>query len=119
LADDSALATEAIMAFYLVQAALTQTGAGNLVQHPQRREDVLRKTCDALGGKLHHFFFCFGKYDVVLLAELPNNKAAAALSLSVEAAGAARMIHTTVLLTTADAVEAMKAAQTDKYTPPV
>ena len=106
------------MAFYLIQAALTQTGADNLVQHPQRREDVLRKTCEALGGKLHHFFFSFGKYDVALLAELPDNKAAAALSLSAEAGGAARMVETTILMTTADAVAAMKLAQTDKYTPP-
>jgi len=54
----------------------------------------------------------------MLLTELPDNKAAAALSLSAEASGAVRMVHTTVLLTVDEAMEAMKEAQTDKYTPP-
>ena len=65
-----------------------------------------------------HFFFSFGEYDAMLLTELPDNKAAAALSLSAEASGAVRMVHTTVLLTVDEAMEAMKEAQTDKYTPP-
>lgn len=106
------------MSFYLVQAAYSQTGAEHLVKHPQHREEVLRKSCEVLGGKLHQFFFSFGKYDVMLIVELPDNKAAAALSLSAEAGGGVRMVHTTVLLSTAEAVEAMKKAQTDKYVPP-
>jgi uncharacterized protein with GYD domain len=89
-----------------------------MVQHPQHREDAVRKSCEALGGKLHHFFYSFGDYDALTLVELPNNKAAAALALSVEASGAARQIHTTVLLTVDDAMEAMKIAQADKYVPP-
>ena len=51
------------MAFYLIQAAYSQTGAEHLVQHPQQREEALRKSCEALGGKLHQFFFSFGKYE--------------------------------------------------------
>jgi len=54
----------------------------------------------------------------MVLAELPDNKAAAALSLSAEASGAVKMIHTTVLLTVDEAIEAMKMAAGDKYTPP-
>jgi uncharacterized protein with GYD domain len=106
------------MAFYLIQAAFTSSGADHVVQRPQHREEVLRKTCKALGGKLHQFFYSFGQYDVLLIAELPDNKAAAALSLSIEAGGAARMVHTTALLTTAEGMEAMKIAQSDKYKPP-
>jgi uncharacterized protein with GYD domain len=106
------------MQFYLMQAAFSETSAKSLVAHPQHREEVLRKTCATLGGKLHHFFYSFGKYDVMLIAELPDNKAAAALSLSAEAAGAVRMVHTTVLLTVDEAMAAMKKAQTDQYKPP-
>jgi len=106
------------MPFYLMRSAYSGSGAASLVQHPQRREEALRKTYEALGGKMHHFFFSFGEYDAMLLAELPDNKAAAALSLSAEASGAVRMVHTTVLLTVDEAMEAMKKAQTDKYTPP-
>ncbi len=106
------------MPFYLIQAAFTDKADAALIKHPQNRETALRKTCKALGGKLLHFFFSFGKYDALVLAELPDNKAAAALSLSAEAGGAARMVETTVLLTVAEAMEAMTVAQTDKYKPP-
>jgi len=106
------------MPFFLIRASYSSAATNNMVQHPQHREEVLRKTCESLGGRMHQFFFSFGEYDAMLLAELPDNKAAAALSLSAEASGALRMIHTTVLLTVDEAIEAMKLAQTDKYTPP-
>jgi uncharacterized protein with GYD domain len=106
------------MAYYLIRAAYTGTAAAHLVQHPQHRETAVRKSCEALGGKLHGFYYCFGEYDAMALAELPNNKAAAALALSVEASGSVRTIHTTVLMTVAEAMEAMKTAQGDQYKPP-
>jgi len=106
------------MPFYLIRASYSSAATNNMVQHPQHREEVLRKTCKSLGGKMHNFFFSFGEYDAVVLAELPDNKAAAALSLSAEASGALKAIHTTVLLTVDEAMESMKAAQSDQYTPP-
>ena len=106
------------MAFYLLQAAYSGTAAAHMVQHPQHREAALRKACEALGGKMHHFFYSFGNYDAMVIAELPSNKAAAALALSAEASGAVRQVHTTVLLTVTEAMDAMKSAQTDGYTPP-
>lgn len=106
------------MPFYLVRVAYSGTAAAHMVQHPQHRENAVRKMCEALGGKLHHFFYCFGDYDAIALAELPNNKAAAAAALSVEGSGAVRQIHTTVLMTVSEAMDAMKLAQSDKYAPP-
>ena len=106
------------MPFYLIQASYSATGAAHLVQHPQHREQALKKTCQELGGKLHQFFFCFGKYDAMGIAELPDNKSAAALSLSADASGALKQVNTTVLLTVDEAMDAMKKAQTDKYAPP-
>ena len=106
------------MPFYLIRAAYSGTAAAHMVKHPQHREDAVRETCKSLDGKLHQFFYSFGDYDALALVELPNNKAAAAMALSVEASGAVRQIHTTVLLTVAEAMEAMKTAQSDKYTPP-
>ena len=106
------------MAFYLIRAAYSGTAAAHMVQHPQHRENAVRKTCEALGGKLHSFFYCFGDYDAITIVELPNNEAAAAVALSVEASGAVRQIQTTVLITVPEAMDAMKLAQSDKYTPP-
>jgi uncharacterized protein with GYD domain len=106
------------MPFYLIQAAYTDKADAAMIRHPQHREQAIQKTCEALGGKMLHFFFSFGEYDALTIAELPDNKAAAALSLSAEAGGAVRMVRTTVLLTVDETMAAMKMAQTDKYKPP-
>ena len=79
---------------------------------------ALKKTCESLGGKLHSFFFSFGDYDATVIVELPDNKAAAALALAVGGSGALSKYTTTVLMTTAEAVEAMKAAKKVSYMAP-
>ena len=106
------------MPFYLIQADYSAEGSMKLVEKPQQREKALAKACKALGGKLHHFFFAFGEYDTALIVELPDNQAAAALSLSADAGGAVRKMFTTPLLTTAEALEAMNRAKSDGYAPP-
>jgi uncharacterized protein with GYD domain len=106
------------MAYYLIQSTFAQSSAKAMVANPQPREDVVRKTCESLGGKLHSFFFAFGEYDVAVIAELPDNKAAAAIALAVGGTGAVSRHMTTVLMTSAEAVDAMKAAKKVSYTPP-
>ena len=106
------------MPYYLAQASYSADAASHLVHHPQHREKALKESCEVLGGKLKEFFFCFGEYDAIALVELPDNRAAAALSLSADASGAVKKIATTVLLTVDEAMDAMKKAQTDKYKPP-
>jgi uncharacterized protein with GYD domain len=105
------------MAFYLVQVVYKDTATKSLIMRPQTREDVISKTCESLGGKLHSFFFAFGEYDVVAIAELPDN--AAAVALGTASKGAVSKIHTTVLLTAAEGLEAMKKAQQIDYASPV
>jgi uncharacterized protein with GYD domain len=106
------------MTYYLIQVAYTQSSAKAMIAKPQPREDVIRKGCEAMGGKLHSFFFAFGEYDAVVTVELPDNKAAASLALAVAGTGSVSKYVTTVLMTTAEAVEAMKGAKTVIYSPP-
>ncbi|MBI1181146.1 MAG: GYD domain-containing protein [Alphaproteobacteria bacterium] len=106
------------MPYYLIQADYSEAGSKHLVDHPQHREAALAKTCEALGGRMLHFFYSFGDFDAVVLAELPDNQAAAAISLSADAAGGVRRMRTTVLMTPAEAIEAMQRAKTDQYAPP-
>ena len=106
------------MAHYLVQVAYSETAAKALVAKPQPREDVVKKTIESLGGKLHSFYFAFGEYDVVLIVELSDNKAAASLALAVGATGSVSKYVTTVLMAPAEAVEAMKGAKKVSYTAP-
>ncbi len=60
------------MPFYMIRASYSSSATDNLIHHPQHREDALRKACEALGGKLHAFFFSFGEYDMMLLVKCPT-----------------------------------------------
>ena len=106
------------MPFYLTQVSYTAAATKQLVEHPQNREDAIKKACRSHGGKLHSFYFAFGEYDVVVIAEFPDNTAAAAFALAASAKGAVSKHKTTVLMTSAEALAAMKAASTSAYTPP-
>ena len=99
------------MPFYLYQVAYTQATARTLVDDPQDREQMARTAIELLGGKLHSFHFAFGEYDVVMIAEMPDNIAAGALSLGGASRGAFSKLHTTPLLTTAEGVAVMKKAR--------
>jgi uncharacterized protein with GYD domain len=106
------------VAYFLIQVAYSQASAKAMIDHPQPREDVIRKTCESLGGKLHSFFFAFGEYDAVVTVDLPDNRAAAALALAIGSTGSVSKYITTVLMTSAEAVEAMKGAQMVRYARP-
>ena len=106
------------MGFYLIQLAYTAEAAKAMVKNPQNREATARVAMESLGGKAHSFFFAFGEYDAVIIAELPGNAAAAAAALATTSGGAISKFHTTPLITGAEAVEAMKLAQKAVYAPP-
>lgn len=106
------------MGHYLVQLAYTAEAAKAMVKNPQNREATARAAMESLGGRIHSFFFAFGEYDAIIIAELPNNIAAAAGALATTAGGALSKFHTTPLLTAAESVEAMKLAQKTVYAPP-
>ena len=98
------------MAFYMLQISYKEDQVRALVANPQDRSAEARKLLEALGGKLHHFFFSFGEYDVVAIVEAPDNVATAAGSMAVSAAGTTSAFKTTPLLTMDEAMAAMKKA---------
>ena len=87
------------MAKYLWLASYTADGVkGLLKEGGSGRRDAIEKVVADLGGTLDAFYFGFGEDDVYVIADLPSNTEAAAVSLAVGATGAVR-IKTTVLLT--------------------
>lgn len=87
------------MARYMVRASYTQEGVkGVLKEGGTGRRDAVGKLLADMGGSLESFYFAFGDDDVYVIAELPDNINAAALSLAIAATGSVR-IRTTVLLT--------------------
>ena len=99
------------MSFYLFQGRYTTASLKAMVDEPQDREAAARELIEAVGGNLHHLFFCFGSDDVMALIEAPNDTAMAACALAVGASGSMSGGATTKLMTSAEAMEAMAAAK--------
>lgn len=109
------------MPFYLYQLAYAPAAVKSMVASPSDRRAAASKLIDAAGGKLHHLFFAFGKYDVVCLIEAPDDTAMAAGALAVAASGTVSAAATTKLLTVEEAMAAMTAAGqiAGAYRPPM
>jgi uncharacterized protein with GYD domain len=90
------------MAKYLVTVNYTAEGAKGLrAEGGTKRAHVVQMSVESLGGKLESMYFTMGQHDAIVIAELPDNVAAAAISLAVGASGAARCV-TAPLLTPSD-----------------
>ncbi len=107
------------MPFYMFKGKYSTDSIKAMVTNPQDREKEAGKLIEALGGKLHHLFFCFGEDDVIALIEAPDDKTMAAGALVVGASGSMSGGATTKLMTSAEAMEAMKMAgkATGSYKP--
>ncbi len=98
------------MPFYLFKGKYSTKSIKAMVANPQDREKEAGKLIESLGGKLHHLFFCFDQDDVIALIEAPDDKTMAAAALVVGASGSMSGGATTKLMTSAEAMEAMKMA---------
>ncbi len=84
---------------YLFIANYASDGVkGVLGQGGTARRSAIEKSVAELGGHLETFDFAFGEDDVYTIAELSDNMAAAALALTVNADGRAK-VRTIVLIT--------------------
>lgn len=108
------------MGHYLLQWSYKDGQMKAMVEKPQDRSKAAAKAITAFGGKLHEFFFAFGEYDGIAIAEFPDNESATASLLTIGGSGALSRLSTTVLITPDEAKRAMKKARDTKtgYTPP-
>ena len=101
---------------YLVQANYVGEGLkGLLKEGGSSRRTAIEKLFESVGGRVETIYYAFGDTDVFIIADLPDNVTAAALSLIVNAAGAATS-KITVLLTVEEIDAATK--KTPTYRPP-
>ena len=99
------------MPFYMFQGRYSNSALKAMVENPQDREAAGRELIEAVGGKLHQFYFSFGSDDVIAIVEAPDDTAMAACSLALGASGALSGGATTKLMTSAEAVAAMTGAK--------
>jgi len=99
------------MPIYMYQAAYTPESWAAQLKNPQNRvEAVGRAACEAVGGKCLGGWYCFGDYDLVIIADVPNNQSMSAIALAIAAGGAIKASKTTVLMTGTEGVEGMRQA---------
>jgi uncharacterized protein with GYD domain len=97
-----------IMPKYLIRATYTPEGAkGLLKEGGTARRKAVHDLLGSLNGKVEAFYFAFGADDAIIIADIPDDVTAAAISLTVSASGAIRT-NATVLLTPEQIDEAAK-----------
>jgi uncharacterized protein with GYD domain len=106
------------MPLYMTHFAYTPDAWAALVKNPQNREEVLRALIEKLGGRLVSFYYCFGEYDGVFISEMPDETTITAAVLAAISPGHVKAVQTTVLLTTAQTMEAMRKAGGQTYEGP-
>jgi uncharacterized protein with GYD domain len=78
------------MAKYLIEASYTLEGVqGLLKEGGSGRRAAVERLIASAGGTIEALYFVFGDDDIVIIADLPDNASAAALSLAVSASGSA------------------------------
>jgi uncharacterized protein with GYD domain len=101
---------------YLFQASYTARGEeGVRAKGGTDRRDAVADAVRSVGGELECVYFEFGDHDAFAIVELPDNEAAAAMSLIENSTGAVT-VTTTVLLTPEQVDEASERAVS--YRPP-
>lgn len=106
------------MAKYLITASYTSAAWAAQVAEPKNRVEVVRPAFEKMGGSIESAYLSFGQDDLVIIADMPDNVSAAALSMAVSAGGGVSNLQTTPLISVDDAVAAMKKAAEITYAPP-
>lgn len=87
------------MAKYLIMASYNAEGIKGLLKDGgSKRKDAAAKVIEDMGGTVESFYFAFGDHDAFVIADLPNEIAAAAIGLKINSSGLVN-ISTTALLT--------------------
>lgn len=87
------------MAKFLIQASYTLDGTkGLLKEGGTGRRTAVEQAIKGLGGKLDVFYFAFGQTDVFIVADLPDAVSAAAVSLTVNGSGGAKVTTIPLML---------------------
>jgi uncharacterized protein with GYD domain len=95
------------MGLYMLQLAFAQSAVKSMTASPSDRYKAAVDALAPVGATVKDYYFAFGDYDAVLIYEAPSQIAAAALAMTLGAAGSMTRVKTTPLLTMKEGMEAM------------
>lgn len=78
---------------YLVQAVVSKEGIRDVLAKAKGTgvRSAVTKFAESAGGKIDAFYFAFGPYDAVAIADYPDNVSAVAVSVAASGAGAVHL----------------------------
>ena len=106
------------MPLYLSKFSYTPETWARLIAKPEDRRKAAESYIESVGGKLHGFWYGFGKHDGYTLWEAPDNVSMSAVALAIGSGGALSSLETTVLLTVEETMDAFGKAEQIKYRAP-
>ena len=106
------------MPLYLSKFSYTPETWARLIAKPEDRRKAAESYIESVGGKLHGFWYGFGKHDGYTLWEAPDNVSMSAVALAIGSGGALSSLETTVLLTVEETMDALGEAEQIKYRAP-
>ena len=89
------------MPTYIILVSWTDQGIRTVKESPQRLATA-KKVIEAAGGKMTSFYLTMGRYDMVAIAEAPNDESVATVMLNLGKGGGIR-------------TETMRAFNEDQY----
>ena len=95
------------MPLYLTKFSYTPETWARLIRNPEDRRNAAQSYIEAVGGKLHGFWYAFGEHDGHTFWEAPDNVSMASVALVIGSGGALSLIETTVLMTVEESIEAL------------
>ena len=98
------------MPIFITQGRFTREYVKGGLAKPEDRHAAVSKLCEQAGGRMVSLHFTLGHYDFMLLTEMPDAKAAAAISLVASGGGGTEGMTTTQAFTTAEAKDLFTSA---------
>jgi uncharacterized protein with GYD domain len=77
------------METYISLVSYTGEGVQHMDESPERL-DAARDVVESMGGELTHFFLTMGRYDAVVIMEMPDAETATQAGITISGAGAVR-----------------------------
>lgn len=106
------------MSKYAVFFSLTGESVKAFMDKPSDRAAVVAKMCEEVGGRLESYYFMFGAWDGMVIVEVPDSSAAAAVSLAVSSTGRFQHLETHELIESSDIAGVLSSAAGLTYSPP-
>jgi uncharacterized protein with GYD domain len=103
---------------YLTRFSYTPAAWAKLTAHPEDRRAAASQYIEAVGGKLHGFWYSFGDQDGYNLWEAPDNVSMAATAIALSGGGALSSCQTTALLSVEETMAALQKASKIAYRAP-